>query len=404
MKDLEAGLNKVKSLGCPDEVVFVVRTFVEMLVDVLSDQKLGVLLVGSASRGEFSWDRVNQKLYVFSDIEFLVAVSDKKCINKCLIASKVRMIEDNVALGEFFHIDFTFIEWSSFKSLETKFFIFESKQCGIDFCTNKVSPFLPVVNRDNLRWKELNEVLIHRVSSILHAIPLGLLFGKDDRNDEQSFCLNLAKNVLDLTTWLHPYESEKLVAGYGNRLDEWESVDFEGKILSNYITIHDVEFIRGCLNLRKSPFTPLKSVDMLREVFNLYVKSLSYVKHMNNIDEREDISSFGTSRLLFDEYRPRQWVSQTISLTINFKKFGLKRYVKNICYAKRGFAAKFCLIMIEACIREIDSKSGIDSVLKARSMLGGVILVDVSMKDDFYNVWTNTKMIFRLYQQITRNY
>ena len=52
----------------PNEVDEVIRRFVEICIDHFKTDDLGVLLIGSASRGELSWSDDKEGLCIYSDI------------------------------------------------------------------------------------------------------------------------------------------------------------------------------------------------------------------------------------------------------------------------------------------------------------------------------------------------
>ena len=404
MNSLDTGIAKARELGCPEEILNVIRSFVEMLSYELGKKGVGVLLVGSASRGELSWEILNDEFHVFSDIEFLVAVEDKSSINKNAIFDNVKSIEKEVNLGVFFHIDYTFIEWESLKYLDTKFFVFESKKCGIDFFDEKIVSRLPDVNKDNLYWKELNEVLVHRLTSMLHAIPGPEILKEMCMVEQQKLSLNIAKNTLDVTTWLHPYESNELKAGHGNRLSSWQVDEFSQLKLSEYFTENDLLYMRQCLELRKKPSTSSNPLNMLHKTMHIYKKSIMYMMNMNKLDDETELEEFRVCVKLFDEYRFRQRVSQAISITKNIQRLGYRNYIRNLFGNRRCIATNICMELLYSLLDECNSGNGLDRVSRARDILSRVTLVATNESKSFEQAWTDVRDCFKQYQSISRNY
>ena len=61
----------------PNEVDEVVRSFVEICIDHFKTVNLGVLLIGSASRGELAWCYNQEKLSIYSDDQLNIELLQK---------------------------------------------------------------------------------------------------------------------------------------------------------------------------------------------------------------------------------------------------------------------------------------------------------------------------------------
>ncbi len=398
-------INTLSEYAYPEEIIAVVNEFIAIVNDVFNKQKSGVLLVGSAARGELCWEYSHNKLQMYSDIEFLVAVDYKEnsLINK--FKQQVADIESKCSYGEAFHIDYTVIPWPKLQKVDKKFFVFESKQCGIDLGSHSVNDCLPEINRSNLNWKELNEVLLHRMNSMLHAIPLSLFNSTMSEIESRTFALNLVKNTLDLTTWLHPYEADELVAGFNARTDSWKHGFLEQSQLGNYFSEADVEYISQCLAIRKTPDTQVNAVYMLGQTLLLYQKGISYCKVMNAIDEKKSISEVLPCIKLFDEYRFRQRVSQGISLFMNISKTGVIKCLRNIFCVRKGVAANFSLYMLSAAYSYTKGEQMEQSNLKkARIELFKLTRCREIEEESFVKTWVNLRDCFKKYQDISHNY
>ncbi len=402
---LDGAVKKLESFEYPSELCEVVSRFFKYVCAIFSDLDFGVLLVGSTARGELSWVIHSDKVRLFSDIEFLVAIPAKNKIKELLLSQKIMQLESEYDFGELFHIDYTVITWDKLARLDKKFFTFESKQCGIEFGDRSICSELPEVNRSNLNWKELNEVLLHRLNSIMHSIPASLFDSAMMEEEQRTFALNLAKNTLDLTTWLHPYETDSLVAGFTARIASWDQGFLERQQLGNYFSIDDVGYIESCLALRKSPYSPVDVGSMLDQTLLLYVKGISYCKAMNEIDEKKSISGILPSIKLFDEYRVRQRISQAISLLVNISEVGAIKFFRNTVCVRKGVAANFCRNMLLAANNYVkDDGSSQQYLNQARDELFRLTKEKDLAGEDFVNTWFNMREYFKNYQDISHNF
>lgn len=403
---MQSSLDRLQSYGYPPELCEVVTQFSEYAISHFSELEPGVLLIGSTARGELSWAKEGERVRLFSDVEFLIAVSDKDKIKEHEFYKEINKLESRHKFGDLFHIDYTIIQWRKLYRLDTKFFIFESKKCGIDCGLRSVSAELPTVNRSNLNWKELNEVVLHRLNSVLHMVPQSLFDNTMTEKEKSEFSLGLAKNTLDITTWLHPYEGGELVAGFSPRLSTWSKEFLEKKKLGKYLSADDVEYMKSCLTLRKSPLeNNVDPIAMLDKTILLYSKALSYCKAINSIEDKKDVSKMLISIKLFDEYRVRQRASQFLSLLSNAEKIGISKVIRNAVGVRRGVAVNICHYMLLALNDYTKSNEGSWKKLnQARDELSRLTNVASLQHYDFVNSWLNLRKEFKQYQDISHNY
>jgi len=397
-------INILNQYAYPKEISTVVEQFVDIVNDIFSKQKIGILLVGSAARGELCWGYISNKLEMYSDIEFLIAIDYKNSQLLGDLKQRISELDARSAYGEAFHIDYTVIPWSKVKKVEKKFFVFESKQCGIELGKQSVRDSLPIVNRSNLNWKELNEVVLHRMNSILYAIPVSLFESKMTAIESRTFALNLAKNSLDLTTWLHPYESDKLTAGFTARTESWDKDFLKKSQFGHYFSEEDIKYIKSCLDLRKQPSSDVDVVFMLGQTLRLYTKGISYCKAMNEIDGNRALCKAGVSIKLFDEYRFRQRVSLAISLLANISKTGLIKCLRNLICVRKGIAVCFCLEMLHAVDSHLKGIRGCQSHLKIAQVELSKLTRYKEVDGGEVQIWLKLRDYFEKYQVISHNY
>ena len=398
-------IDTLYSYGYPPELYEAVNRFVDNANEIFLEYSPGVLLIGSSSRGELSWSRKNDQVRLYSDIEFLVAVNkkDKKSILE--FENKINLLEKKCAFGDLFHIDYTIIPWAKLPGLEKKFFIYESKVCGIDLTVESVASNLPEVSRENISWKELNEVLVHRLTSILHVIPASIFYSSMTETERQTVSLNLAKNSLDITTWLHPYESDRLVAGFTNRLKCWSEAQPRQLKLLEYLGDEELEYLDYCLSLRGNPDQVIDINQMIGKTINIYKKSILYCKSMNDIKAGASLDGVLVSSKIFDEYGLRQRARQIIGMAQNTSLFGLKRLLVNSINVRKGMAANVCNYMLCALDEHLNSGDRSQYFLGlANEQLSGYVAIEANVEEDFAASWLKIRADFRRYQNITRNY
>jgi hypothetical protein len=334
----------------PNEVDEVVRSFVEICIDHFKTVNLGVLLIGSASRGELAWCYNQEKLSIYSDIEFLIVVPKKQLRGLAAFEAEVSRLNASLDLGNRFKIDYVVNSWESVPKLEKRIIIFDSKQCGIEYGSKEVAPLLPEVTRRNINFKELNDVLLHRMKALLNDVPVSIF---SNSSGEKEFCMSIAKNALDLTTWLHPYEARSLVSGFENRVGELENLD-GGSVFWEYFKADDIKFLRECLAVRNGSDENYKVENMLARYISLYEGGIGYCKEVNSIDSGQGLDEPLVSAEIFWEYSLRRRMKEAHLIVKAFRIFGLRRLVRNIFLPRKGIQVEFCFSMLKALSCHLD--------------------------------------------------
>jgi hypothetical protein len=344
----------VQKFSYPNEVDEVVRRFVEICIDHFKTDDLGVLLIGSASRGELSWSDDKEGLCIYSDIEFLIVVPKQKLCGLATFEAEVSRLNASLRLGNRFKIDYVVNSWDGIPTLEKRIIIFDSKQCGIEYGSKEVAPLLPEVTRKNINFKELNDVLLHRMKALLNDVPVSIF---SDSSGEKEFCMSIAKNALDLTTWLHPYEARSLVSGFANRVGELEDLDGDS-VFWKYFKADDINFLRECLAVRSGSDKNYKVANMLARYISLYESGIGYCKEVNSIDSGRSLDEPLVSAGLFWEYSLRRRLKETYLIFINFNIFSLRILMANIFMPRKGKQVTFCFSMIKALIFHLQERDG----------------------------------------------
>lgn len=328
----------------PTEIDSVIGRFIACCQQTFGVNKLGILLVGSAARGELSWSNEDKRLRFYSDIEFLVVVEKKTSRQSSDFTDAIERLNTEIDLGERFKIDFVVNTWKGMQKVEKRIFAFDSKNTGIELGSVDVRPFLPDVDRATLNFYELNDVLLHRMKALLTDVPLEIFDGGGNLDD---FRLAIAKNALDITTWLYPYEAEKLVSGFENRLDGWDNND-KTLVLSEYFGQEEFGFLRECIAIRRFEREDYDLVDMLRRYIAIYERAIAYCKAMNKIESQRCLTEPAVSKTLFWEYSVRRRLKEAYLLSRNYRVFGARNFFRNILMPRKGRQIDFCYSMLKA--------------------------------------------------------
>ena len=194
---------------------------IQLLADALGDvPDSTVLLLGSVARGEIAEGFVNGRREVFSDYEFLVVTKKRLPADKCQ-ALKIRATEIAQRFdyrNSLFHIDVTFKTRWRLRKLPHSIFTFELKSNALVLKGPDVLNLVPQVTLSNLNWGDTNEILLRRLWAIMLSMPDSFAFGRESGLSEKVISYLIARNALDLTTVLLPYQGV-LLPTYTERVE-----------------------------------------------------------------------------------------------------------------------------------------------------------------------------------------
>ena len=375
----------------------VINEFVLACHQVFAGDKLGILLVGSSARGELSWTMKESMACFYSDIEFIVVVEkmDKRSQS---FSKEVADIQKRRDLGKRFKIDYVLNDWDGIARLDKKIFVFDSKNTGIELGDQPIKPMMPNVNKNNINFHELNDVLLHRMKALLMDVPDDLFY---QANEQDNFCLSIAKNTLDITTWLFPYEAEELISGFENRLNSWERQRKDLK-LSLYFGDDEFSFLRECIAIRRGVLKKLDAVSLLEKYISIYAKAINYCKFINDISSDEPLSKASVSSSLFLEFSFRRRLKEASLLLVNFKMFGLACLLTNIFTPRKGRQIEFCFLMIEALsLLLTNQKSKHDEMIsQSKESLGHLLVLQDGMNRSRVDQWLGLRDQYRSLTEI----
>lgn len=371
----------------PEQIRQIISSFAEGVCARDSNGEAGVLLVGSTSRGELSYTGVNGTLRLFSDLEFIIASDGIDGLGKAAIKSLAEDLRRASGFGGLFKIDFTIIPWRKIPKLNRTFFLFESRSKGVDLGQLPVSDRLPRVTIENINWRELNEVFLHRMAAIVAGVPSGLLGG--GAYDLQSFAMLLAKNSLDVTTWLHPYLTRSLTAGFTGRLNELAEMP-ESKIEAA-LGGAGIRHLQRCLALRRNPNGAVDIEEMLNSTTELYFSALRFAVEENRVRDGGVGAAMNSIRL-FDEYRPGPRVRSLLAWRRCVSMLGVRGGVKTLLLPWKGRYAIACLYLL-ASLRSHVCRDGneLSWLNKARLKARGFTSLEVVEPSDFSNAWLDVQ-------------
>jgi hypothetical protein len=174
-----------------------------------------LVLLGSTPRGEFSHIRQAGRFVPLSDYEFLLVTPDLSARSRDLdgLADLERELSGGSPL---FHIDVSPIAPAALRRLPPIIRHFETKARGVTLAGPDRLGELPDVRITNLDFRDVNEIPLWRLWSLLLHLPADP--AEADAAPRAIFLNYLAcRNGLDLTTWMLPWEGE-LIPSFRERL------------------------------------------------------------------------------------------------------------------------------------------------------------------------------------------
>ena len=204
------------------------------------DGQISMILLGSMSRGEASWKRINGVDTIVSDIEVLtllpVGFSKLERLHQVFNMIKEESFPDQHST--LFHIDYCVASNGyDMSRMERKLLTYDANVYGYTVVGIDYKNTMPLVTYSNINLHDIWEILIHRIFSVLYwGKPL-----KDAGNIEE-YRYNLAKNSLDLMTVML-INNQQLVSGFANRLEAIKNLD---------LAQHIKDYFEYCLSVKFS--------------------------------------------------------------------------------------------------------------------------------------------------------
>lgn len=231
--------------------------------DTHCDGKLSVLLLGSLSRGEGTWQATDAGVRMLSDIEYFTIYPDgfDGLAEFAEFAKEAQREVFNDQDASLFHIDNTFVRRESLPHMERKLLTYDAAQMGKTVVGEDCIPLLPDITVKNINRCDIRDILTHRVFSVLHY---GLPMKRE--GDMEGYRYSLAKNSLDLMTVLLVSRG-LLESGFVRRMELMKTLPIDEKIKKYFAYCLSIKLSTECQDV----FT----IEEMEEQFLTLLKNLS---------------------------------------------------------------------------------------------------------------------------------
>lgn len=236
--------------------------------DTYCGGKLSILLLGSLSRGEGTWQPTDTGARMLSDIEYFTIYPDG-FDGFDAFTDYAKEVQREVFADQdstLFHIDNTFVAHGALPRMERKLLTYDAIRMGKTVVGEDCVPLLPDITLDNINLCDIRDILTHRVFSVLHY---GLPMKRE--GDMDGYRYSLAKNSLDLMTVLL-VSHDVLESGFIRRLELVQSLPIEERTK---------EYFAYCLSVKLSSECAYTfTIEEMEELFLHLLKDLSHSFHV----------------------------------------------------------------------------------------------------------------------------
>ena len=245
------------------------KHFEQILSHIDPSRVESVILTGSTSRGELSYQITEEGLSLYSDYEFMVIArtsvdpEDEIRLTRCF-----KDLEGNLSNNPLFHIDFSYINMERLKNLPFHLKHYETKKNGVAIYGRNLIHLIPSVNLGSLDFKDLHKILIWRLWALLLYLPRHMVGGRDMTDSQvKSYQYVLCRNMLDILTWILPLKGV-LLPSFRQRADY---LNAKLASLRDDILVNEefAEFIKECM-------VGKFEIQFCGNVTGLYTKVISY--------------------------------------------------------------------------------------------------------------------------------
>ncbi len=205
--------------------------------------QLSVILLGSLSRGEGTWQSGENGDRLLSDIEYFTVYPDG-FTGQSEFTAYADTVAREVFIGQdstLFHIDNTFVRREALPLMERKLLTYDAVRMGKTVVGTDCIPLLPAITVDNINLCDIRDILTHRVFSVLYyGLPM------KQAGDAEGYRYSLAKNSLDLMTVLLVSHGI-LESGFSRRLDLVKTLPVEERIKEYFAYCLSVKLSTECV-------------------------------------------------------------------------------------------------------------------------------------------------------------
>jgi hypothetical protein len=335
--------------------------FERILSHIDASKVESVILTGSTSRGELSYQMTRGALSLYSDYEFMIIAkksvdkNDEVRLSKCFEG-----LECNLSNNHLFHIDFSYINTRQLRNIPFHLKHYETKENGITIYGRDLLHLMPNTTLKNLDFKDLNEILIWRLWAILLYLPNEFVrCGRVNSAKENMYKYVLCRNLLDLTTWILPLKGV-LLPSFRQR---------HTYLKSNFSKLQDGQVINSkFLDLLNEGMIGKFELRFSRSLVDFYVTVIEYFmrakQHLLDIyhitDDNNTANSFSlekNSRNLFHDYHYKRKAYETLFFLKNYRDVGIRRGIRWILTGKYGLMLEFlCNIHLALVLQVSDNR------------------------------------------------
>lgn len=233
--------------------------------DTYCGGQLSVLLLGSLSRGEGTWQSTDTGARLLSDIEYFTVYPDG-FTEQSAFTDFAKEVQREVFADQdsaLFHIDNTFVRRESLPHMERKLLTYDAAHMGKTVVGEDCVPLLPAITVENINLCDIRDILTHRVFSVLHY---GLPMKRE--GDVEGYRYSLAKNSLDLMTVLLVSHG-LLESGFIRRLELVKTLPIAQQVKDYFAYCLSIKLSTDCA----TAFT----IEEMEEQFLALLKELSHI-------------------------------------------------------------------------------------------------------------------------------
>ncbi len=239
-----------------------VGSFVSELGDrILSiDGVTSVLLAGSGGRGELTVFSDRAGWRILGDLELLVVCG--RPVQGLDIEREISDLRSNSTHGYSTapRIDYSAIATRDLPRLQKKLWVFETKSSACCIAGDStIIGLLPTVTIENLDYSELNELFLHRLLALAKAFQPYVHHDTDLSGADLVYAV--ARNSLDVLTWLLPYEGV-MYPTYAMRAEYLRSSDRLSFLASMSDGFRERIDLYTAIKLNNRPIEVTDSVDL----------------------------------------------------------------------------------------------------------------------------------------------
>jgi hypothetical protein len=267
----------------------------------------------------------------------------------------------------------------------------EAKRVGIVIYGEDIRDEMPDIDLNNLDYKELNEVLLWRLWSILLYLPSKISDKDSSEKKETLFQYIVCRNLLDLPTWFLPWEGH-LITSFNQRV-EFVRENFKNLRISQFLDEQFPSFCSECLEGKLHLQFTRPAVELYLRVISYFQQSIPYLFEISGFTSEltDQLVRLSVSKKIFKELSLR-WKLYEMNLLRRHQKFPIPLGVITWLWRpKQGMMLKFLIAMHEALVLYLNGRTNeaVSMLEEAQSLLTRLELVkkDRQTKKSFSEKW-----------------